>query len=79
MGPSEWGIVVEIVGAGMLVLAAWRARKEVASFPADVTYESLAPTLNTMLALTRRQVVDQLKGFAVLALGLLLQLYGNLA
>ena len=79
MSAGAWGIVVEVIGAGWIVGAAWRGRASLTAIPPDVTYDTLGPAINKLMLLVRTQFVDQLKGFALLAIGLLLQLYGTLA
>jgi hypothetical protein len=79
---SEIGIVIEALGALYLVIIAYRARRDatVKGLVGDqVTYDQLGPLLNTVLHQLHSNYRHQVAAFALLFLGLGLQLIGSLA
>lgn len=69
---NELGIVLEILGAALLVFAAFRSRKEIKDI-SDTWDADLAEKLRDTIS---GQAITELKGFVLLAVGLFLQMVG---
>jgi hypothetical protein len=70
---NESGIVLEIVGAALLVAAAFKSRNEIKNIN-DTWDANLTEKLRDVIA---SQAMTELKGFVLLALGLLFQMVGG--
>lgn len=67
---NQSGIILEIIGAGVLVVAAFRSRTAIKELK-DVWKPSLPEVLRDTIA---NQALTELKGFVLLTAGLLLQM-----
>ena len=70
---NESGIVLEIVGAALLVVAAFKSRNNIKNIP-DTWDAELAVKLRDTIA---AQAITELKGFVLLAVGLVFQMVGG--
>jgi hypothetical protein len=70
---NETGIVLEIVGAALLVVAAFKSRNKIKDIP-DSWDAELAMKLRDTIA---SQAMTELKGFVLLAIGLIFQMVGG--
>lgn len=71
---NETGIVLEIVGAALLVIAAFKSRNEIMNIK-DTWDANLTEKLRDVIA---NQAMTELNGFVLLALGLIFQMAGGL-
>jgi len=70
---NEAGIFLEIVGAILIVFAAFRTRKHIKDI-GDIWKPSLAEQLRDVIS---NQAFTELKGFGLLAVGLICQMIGG--
>lgn len=70
---NESGIVLEIVGAALLVVAAFKSRNEIKNIK-DTWDANLTEKLRDVIA---SQAMTELEGFVLLALGLIFQMVGG--
>lgn len=70
---NETGIVLEIVGAALLVVAAFESRNKIKNIPDSWDAELAVRIRDTIAA----QAITELKGFVLLAVGLVLQMVGG--
>lgn len=70
---NEIGILLEIVGATIVVFAAFRTRKQIKDI-GDVWKPSLPEQLRDVIS---NQAFTELKGFVLLAVGLICQMIGG--
>ena len=70
---NESGIFLEIVGAALLVVAAFKSRNRIKNIP-DTWDAELAVKLRDTIA---AQAITELKGFVLLAVGLVFQMAGG--
>jgi len=75
---SQSGIVLEVLGAAYLVLKSRQATLALRRFPAPLNYDNFVAALERLVGIVGGQFSDQLKGFALLVLGLALQFAGGL-
>ena len=69
------GIVLQVLGAGYLVIQAWRTSRKLAEYKAGVTYDTLGPSIDTLAQELGGQFGQQLVGFSFVLVGSGLQLY----
>lgn len=69
------GIVLQLLGAGHLVLQSWRTSRHLATFSTHVTFDALGPPIDALTREVRGQIVQQLIGFAFVLAGSAMQLY----
>lgn len=72
---NQVGIVIEIAGAGYLVFCAWQSRRVVAGLTTDL--DNIEHSVKALLREVRGNSSNQRRGFALLVLGLLMQLASN--
>ncbi|MBI4915938.1 MAG: hypothetical protein HY825_08820 [Acidobacteria bacterium] len=70
---NELGIILEIVGAALLVVAAFKSRNAIKDL-GDTWDANLTEELRDMIA---SQAITELRGFVLLAFGLILQMVGG--
>lgn len=70
---NEFGILLEIVGATIIVFAAFQTRKKIRDI-GDVWKPSLPELLRDVIA---NQAFTELNGFVLLAVGLIFQMIGG--
>lgn len=70
---NEAGIVLEIVGATLIVIAAFRTRKQIKDI-GDTWDSDLTERLRDVIS---NQAFTELKGFGLLAVGLIFQMIGG--
>ncbi len=70
---NETGIALEIIGAALIVLAAFRTRRQIKDI-ADGWDSNLAVKLRDVVS---NQAITELKGFGLLAVGLFGQMIGG--
>ena len=73
---GQGGILLEIVGAGMVVFYAYKARVRVAQLHTDLDH--IQEAVDSVLGEVRSQFLKQVVGFLLLAAGLIMQFVGNL-
>lgn len=73
---GQFGILLEILGAVFIVIAAFKNRASVAK--ANGTWNGMAHISDLRDAI-QGQAITELRGFVLLAIGLVLQLVGGLA
>lgn len=71
------GGAFELAGAGFLVARSFAARSRIKEL--RLTYDQFGDVIQELKTNTERQVSDMTVGFALLALGLVLQLYEPIA
>lgn len=72
---GELGILVEIVGAGLIVFFAYSAKRRVATL--ETHMDGIQQAVDTLIDEVRSQFRKQITGFLLLGLGLIMQLVGN--
>lgn len=70
---NESGIVLEIIGAALLVVAAFKSRNKIKSITGAWDAELDVKLRDTIAS----QAVTELKGFVLLAVGLVFQMVGG--
>lgn len=70
---NESGIVLEIIGAALLVVAAFKSRNKIKNISGAWDAELDVKLRDTIAA----QAVTELKGFVLLAVGLVFQMVGG--
>ena len=74
---GQVGILLEILGAGLIVYFAYTARQKVGVLKTDMDY--LQEAIDTVLEEVGSQFRKQITGFLLLGLGLIMQFVGNFA
>ena len=69
------GTALQLVGAAYLLFQSWRTAAKLSQLPADVQYNSLAPTVNALLAELKTQFRQQTVGFIFVLAGSAFQIY----
>ena len=69
------GILLQLLGAAYLVFQSFRTARKLQKYKGPVTYDSLAPSIETLAHEVGGQFSQQLVGFAFVFLGSALQLY----
>ena len=72
---NQGGIVVEIMGAGYLVWCAWSSKETTRLL--ETHLDAIQESVNTLLSEVQSNFRNQLKGFIVVAAGLVLQFASN--
>jgi hypothetical protein len=72
---NQTGIVLEVIGAIVIVAAAFKTKHEIKNIP-DVWEPSLSEILRDVIA---RQAHTELAGFSLLGIGLIMQFIGGFA
>ena len=76
---GQTGILIEIAGASLGVWFAWQTRAQWLASPPEATYDSIGADLARPRAEFIGQFGKQMAVFALLGVGLILQLIGNFA
>ena len=74
---GQAGILLEILGAGLIVYFAYTARQKVGVLKTDMDH--LQEAIDTVLEEVGSQFRKQITGFLLLGLGLIMQFVGNFA
>lgn len=72
---GQLGIVLEIVGAGTLVISAFKASRKISKHKTDLDHIEFA--VEELISDTKGQFRTQSIGFVLLVFGLLMQLYSG--
>jgi hypothetical protein len=74
---GQAGIILEIIGAGTLVVSAWRASRKILKHKTDLDHIQYA--VDELIEHTKGQFRTQSIGFVLLVIGLAMQFVGGFA
>ena len=73
------GTVLQVLGAGYLVVQAWLTSRKLGKYRANVTYNALGPVIDTLAHELGGQFRQQIVGFVFFLIGSGFQLYAAIA
>lgn len=74
---GQVGIVIELIGAAIIVYGSWKTRRQMAGL--DGTMDGATDAIENLLGAVRDQFSREMTGFALLAVGLAMQFAGGLS
>ena len=74
---GQTGIILEVFGAAFIVLSAYRAKKEISKIENPASYGGVGETTIAITTLTKNQFKNEVFGFSLLGIGLIMQFIGG--
>ncbi len=74
---GQAGIILEVLGAAYIVISAYRSKKEISKIDKPESFGGVGETSILMVSLTKNQFKNEIIGFSLLGIGLVMQFAGG--